>query len=135
MVIFCRLLAMTRPRHTPVQMCFKAGRVRLTPDRVVFPRRSPGSASRQRGVSAIKVTPPRAFYFASLRLNSSSFLLVAEKKAPIFTRAASEPGRDLPSEACNDLLYALLPGDRRPSLRALHGAMEPPPGRSISRFR
>jgi hypothetical protein len=39
-----------------------------------------GVTERQRGVSPIKVTPPRAFYLASLRLNSSPFLLMAEKK-------------------------------------------------------
>jgi len=39
-----------------------------------------GVTERERGVSAIKVTPPRAFYLASLRLNSSPFLLMAEKK-------------------------------------------------------
>src|SRR5215472_3584825 len=38
MVISVDVLATTSPRHTPVQMCFKAGRVRLTPDRVLLPR-------------------------------------------------------------------------------------------------
>ena len=41
---------------------------------------SDNRASLRTGVSATKVTPPRAFYLASPGLNSSPFLLMAEKK-------------------------------------------------------
>src|SRR5215472_3616741 len=52
--------------------------------------------------SAIKVTPPRAFYLASLRLKASPFLLMAEKKDQSSHGALPNRERGRPSEFCND---------------------------------